>query len=189
MPSLEPWHDFYVILGAAAGALIGLQFVVMTLVAEKPPEGAEEAGNAFSTPNVFHFSMALWLSLVTAAPWPGTRGALWTYVATGGFGLVYIAVVGWRMAHQQGYRPELVDWVSYVVSPALLYLVLTGGSVALNWSAEDGLMLIGLAAAGLLFVGVYNSWDAIAFMVARRAEQEDRAPPRPSAERNDRHQG
>jgi len=36
MSELAEWDSFYVIVGGAAGALIGLQFVVMTLIAEKP---------------------------------------------------------------------------------------------------------------------------------------------------------
>ena len=37
MSELAPWDSFCVIVGSAAGALIGLQFVVMTLIAERPP--------------------------------------------------------------------------------------------------------------------------------------------------------
>jgi len=33
MSEFTEWESFYVIVGSAAGALIGLQFVVMTLVA------------------------------------------------------------------------------------------------------------------------------------------------------------
>ena len=33
MPELAKWDNFYVIVGSAAGALIGLQFVVLSLVA------------------------------------------------------------------------------------------------------------------------------------------------------------
>ena len=36
MAELGAWDSFYVIVGSAAGALIGLQFVVMTLVAARP---------------------------------------------------------------------------------------------------------------------------------------------------------
>lgn len=38
MHELAQWESFYVVIGAAAGALIGLQLVVMTLVADKPGE-------------------------------------------------------------------------------------------------------------------------------------------------------
>ena len=33
MTELDEWDSFYLIVGPAAGALIGLQFVVMTLMA------------------------------------------------------------------------------------------------------------------------------------------------------------
>jgi uncharacterized membrane protein len=49
MTALEGWANFYVIVGSAAGALIGLQFVVLTLIAERPPLHAAEAGAAFAT--------------------------------------------------------------------------------------------------------------------------------------------
>ena len=34
MSPLDQWDNFYMIVGTSAGALIGLQFVVMTLIAE-----------------------------------------------------------------------------------------------------------------------------------------------------------
>jgi hypothetical protein len=36
MTALTGWENFYVIVGSAAGALIGLQFVVVTLIADSP---------------------------------------------------------------------------------------------------------------------------------------------------------
>ena len=36
MKTLAAWQNFYVIMGSSAGALIGLQFVVLSLVASKP---------------------------------------------------------------------------------------------------------------------------------------------------------
>ena len=48
MSALSEWDSFYVIVGSAAGALIGLQFVVMTLIAERPTPGMAEAGRAFA---------------------------------------------------------------------------------------------------------------------------------------------
>ena len=47
MTALAGWENFYVIVGSSAGALIGLQFVVMTLIADRPPERSLEAGAAF----------------------------------------------------------------------------------------------------------------------------------------------
>jgi hypothetical protein len=36
MTPLAGWENFYVIVGSSAGALIGLQFVVITLIADLP---------------------------------------------------------------------------------------------------------------------------------------------------------
>jgi hypothetical protein len=35
MSELIAWDSFYVIVGSAAGALIGLQFVLVTLIAQR----------------------------------------------------------------------------------------------------------------------------------------------------------
>ena len=49
MSDLDARDSFYVILGSAAGAPIGLQFVVVTLVAERPSLQVAEAGAASFT--------------------------------------------------------------------------------------------------------------------------------------------
>ena len=50
MSELAKWDDFYVIVGSAAGALIGLQFVVITLIAEDRLPGRRMLAAAFGTP-------------------------------------------------------------------------------------------------------------------------------------------
>lgn len=69
MPELAEWGSFYVIVGAAAGALIGLQFVVMTLLTDRPPVDAAAAGAAFASPTIVHFGAALLLSALLNVPW------------------------------------------------------------------------------------------------------------------------
>jgi hypothetical protein len=71
MTALDGWGNFYVIVGPSAGALIGLQFVVMTLIANMPlTRGGAQAGDTFTTPTVVHFGAVLLLSAVGSAPWP-----------------------------------------------------------------------------------------------------------------------
>jgi hypothetical protein len=52
MSEFDAWDSFYVIVGSAAGALIGLQFVVVTLVVERPSLRGADAGAAFATPTI-----------------------------------------------------------------------------------------------------------------------------------------
>ena len=69
MPELAAWDSFFVMIGSAAGALIGLQFVVVTLVADKPLLRVAEAGAAFATPTIVHFGAALLLSALLLVSW------------------------------------------------------------------------------------------------------------------------
>jgi hypothetical protein len=95
MTILSAWENFYVIVGSSAGALIGLQFVVVTLIANMPiSRDAAQAGDAFSTPSVVHFGVVLLLSAVGSAPWDGivAFAILWGVVGFGG--VVY--VVSWQ---------------------------------------------------------------------------------------------
>ena len=70
MKEFGEWDSFYLIVGGAAGALIGLQFVVLTLIAERNNDASPQAGRAFSTPTVLHFSVVLFLAGIV--PIPGT---------------------------------------------------------------------------------------------------------------------
>ncbi len=105
------WDSFYVIIGSAAGALIGLQFVVMTLVAERPPIRAGEAGRVFATPVIVHFSAALLLSALLRMPWR-TMAIAAVFLALIGFGGgAYIAITALRMRRQTAYKPDGEDWL------------------------------------------------------------------------------
>jgi hypothetical protein len=78
MTALAGWENFYVIVGSCAGALIGLQFVVITLIADRPitPDLAQ-ASDAFATPTVVHFGTVLLLSAALNAPWHGIGGLIY----------------------------------------------------------------------------------------------------------------
>lgn len=168
MPGFHEWESFYVIVGAAAGALIGLQFVVMTLLADKPQLASPEAGAAFATPNVVHFSAALLLSALMRVPWHSLRTAAESWGLVGLAGLVYVVIVIRRMRSQKSYRPDWEDWTYHVVLPLVTYALLLVSAVIATSREEDALM--GVAAATLLqlFIGIHNSWDAIAYHVLVR---------------------
>jgi hypothetical protein len=66
MMALAGWENFYVIVGSSAGALIGLQFVVITLIADMPiTDGGVQASSAFATPTIVHFGAVLLLAAIS----------------------------------------------------------------------------------------------------------------------------
>jgi hypothetical protein len=165
MPFFEEWESFYVIVGAAAGALIGVQFVVMTLIAENPPPRVHEAGPAFATPTIVHFSAALLLSALVRIPWEGVAGVavLWGFVGVAG--VVYSLVVAQRMRRQSGYAPDWDDWVYFCWLPLVAYALLIVCASLATSHAHDALLGLAGAVLLLLFIGIHNAWDAIAYHV------------------------
>src|SRR5262249_58005793 len=121
MQEFAKWDSFYVIVGSAAGALIGLQFVVMTLVAQRPPERSRAAGEAFATPTIIHFSAVLFLAALLRVPWEQVMiaAALWGLI--GLYGVVYVAIVVRRMRRQTDYSPVFEDWLFHVLLPLAAY--------------------------------------------------------------------
>src|SRR5690349_23806064 len=104
----QGWENFYVIVGSSAGALIGLQFVVITLIADLPSERVDaQASRAFATPSVVHFGGVLLLSAIASAPWKGigVPAVLWGLL--GGGGATYVALVARSMRTTTAYRPVL----------------------------------------------------------------------------------
>jgi hypothetical protein len=165
MLELAKWDGFYVIVGSAAGALIGLQFVVLTLIAERPPVGVAEAGAAFGSPTVVHFGAALFLSALLHIPWQtiNIAASLWGLLGFGG--VAYSAIVVRRMRRQIAYKPVFEDWLFHVVLPLAAYAILALSSFAASSRNREALFGVGGAALLLLFVGIHNAWDNVAYHV------------------------
>jgi len=166
MTVLDGWDNFYVIVGSSAGALIGLQFVVVALLADMPraPEQGE-AGQAFATPNIIHFGTVLLLSAALSAPWQRIGGAAVLCGVVGVTGLIYSIVTTWRMRRQNVYRPVLEDWLFYGLLPLTAYIGLSASSLALCVYTHEALFGIAGVAVLLLFCGIHNAWDAASYHV------------------------
>ncbi len=178
MSELAKWDGFYVIVGSAAGALIGLQFVVLTLIAERPPTGGADAGAAFSSPTVVHFGSVLFLAALLHVPWQTITGAaiLWGLLGFGG--AAYALIVARRMRKQAAYKPIFEDWLFHVALPLAAYAILALSSIfASPYRLREALFGVGGAALLLLLIGIHNAWDGVAYHVfVHRAETDIKQP-------------
>lgn len=185
MSPLAGWENFYVIVGSSAGALIGLQFVVVTLIADMPMgPNAAEAGEAFATPTIVHFGVVVLLAALLNAPWQtvSIAAVAWGLVGVGGF--IYALVVWRRMRVQTAYRPETEDWVFYALLPLMAYATLSVSAVAARLHTSEALFAVGVAALTLLFIGIHNAWDSVTYhvYVQRRRRREAETARRPGDE-------
>lgn len=165
MAEFTGWDSFNVIIASAAGALIGLQFVVMTLIADKPPRDAERASAAFATPTIVHFSASLLVSALMRAPWPAIVFPAVLLGLIGVGGTVYCVIVARRMKNQFAYQPGLEDWLFHVVLPMVSYAILASAAFAAQVYTLVALFGVAAASLLLLFIGIHNAWDAVAYHV------------------------
>ena len=166
MTTLGGWENFYVIVGSSAGALIGLQFVVITLIADMPLRpGMEQAGNTFSTPTIVHFASVLLLSAVLTAPWQGIVGPSMLWGGGGVIGVVYTLSIARRMGAQTLYRPQFEDWLFHALVPLAAYGTLAISAWATLSHPREALFGVAAAALLLLFAGIHNAWDGVTYHV------------------------
>jgi len=158
---LSAWESFYVIVGSSGGALIGLQFVVVTLISDRSPRPTFGSLSAFGTPTVVHFAAALTISGVMSAPWASLRAPALVMALCGFAGFIYVAVVLRRARRQTEYRPVFEDWIFYLVLPALSYGALLAAGVRMARGDEAMLYVIAGVALTLLLIGIRNAWDTV----------------------------
>ena len=175
MTPLTAWQNFYVIVGSSAGALTGLQFVVIALVADMDIAQANEGtSDAFATPTIVHFGAVLFLSAMLSAPWSGIAMPAFLCGLSGVAGFVYAIVVARRMRKQEEYQPVFEDWLFHVALPVLAYGILAAGGFGTRFYPSVALLDVAAAALLLLFIGIHNAWDAVTYLVFVR-RQENRA--------------
>ena len=148
---LARWESFYVIVGSSAGALTGLQFVVIALIAEAEAAASMQEVRAFGTPTVVHFCAVLFVSAVLSAPWHALSGAGFVLDACGAAGLAYVMRAIWHARRQTGYSPDAEDWFWYSALPLVGYACLLGAGMLLKRHSEMSLFVIAATALLLMF--------------------------------------
>lgn len=171
---LADWNNFYIMVGSASGALIGLQFVVITLIAQRPAlKGAGETASAFLTPSILQFGVSLFVSAIFLAPWISERIPLGLLCVAGVTGLGYTGIVALRMRRQMFYQPQVWDGIFHIVLPLTAYATLAGSLFVVSSYPRETLFGIGVATLMLLFTGIRNAWDNIEYMVFVHGVEEE----------------
>jgi hypothetical protein len=171
MSPLTAWNNFYVIVGSSAGALTGLTFVVITLVAQIRLRDDGRGIAAFTTPTIVHFGSVLFVAALLSAPWPALSVPALQLGLCGLAGMVYTAIVARRQRGMDIYTPVLEDWLWYVICPLVAYNALLVAAILLPGSPIPALFAIGGVMVLLLFLGIRNAWDVVTYLVVERLMQ------------------
>jgi hypothetical protein len=167
---LGAWTTFYATICSSAAALIGLMFVVITLVVNGRRGPSREGLSTFSTPTVVHFCAALLASVMLVAPWrtlvaPGLLTAL-----LGAIGVAYVVRIAHRTRRQEAYKPDLEDWCWYAVMPLVTYAVVCAGGLLLLRASATGLVTLAAGIVMLVLTAIRNAWDVVTYLAVDRDE-------------------
>ena len=180
---LRAWESFYVIVGSSAGALTGLQFVVLTLISESGRiRGSADSVSRLRQPQR---GPLLRRSVGVGAP---EHALAWTAPgrdrghAVRDRGLSHSIMVMRRAMRQREYRPVLEDWIWHAALPMVAYAALWLGGLLFARSMADALFLAGGSALLLVFIGIHNALDTVMYVMLERDRERNAQrsrPPRP----------
>jgi hypothetical protein len=163
------WQNFYVIVGSAAGALIGLEFVVITLVTSVAQHLIDRRTlRAFATPAVIYMTSVLLVAALLNVPRIGPGALQVVFMLSGAIGVAYIAWVALHL-HRADYALDLEDRAFYVGTPAVSYGALFVAGLFLGTRPAGALQIIAAASMLLMITGIHNTWDAAVWTISTAA--------------------
>jgi hypothetical protein len=184
------WDNFYLLVGGAAGSLIGLLFIVATLTRGRDADSALHGASVYMTPIVQQLAVVLVVSALAAAPGLSTRDVGLILGAAALFSLTSSGRVIWHLQIARTLdAPHWSDVWWYGVAALLADLVLAG-SVAAIWLVSPASAARGIAMGlvAILLVAIRNAWDLVTWITAKgpnleaggeAGEREPRASARP----------
>ncbi|MFC3069354.1 hypothetical protein [Phenylobacterium soli] len=164
----EHWDSFYLLVGGAAGALIGLLFIVATLTRGRDRDSALHGASVYMSPVVLHLALVLSISALAAVPGisPRTGGLL--VGAAGLVGVVASARVVYHLAIAKTFAgAHWTDLWCYGVAALAADLALTTAASAVWWgTTRIADLAIGASLVGILLITIRNAWDLVTWISA-----------------------
>jgi hypothetical protein len=167
-PALERWHDFYMLSGSAAAALLGLLFVSVSLHLD----ALSGDGQALAYETFFHFMATLFLALVCLMPGLTPVGLGAALLALGLLGCARLARhrLRYRVAFPHPRRRDVLPALAYVLLVGVGGLLMASQSPLLGGltAADFALLLGGLTAVTflLLIQAALSAWEMLLYLGA-----------------------
>jgi hypothetical protein len=169
----EGWSEYYLLAGSAAAVLIGLIFVVVTLMQDRTRSSVLAGSRLYMGPVVLEVSFVLVLSAAALVPGidPNEYAPIAAVVALWGLVRGLMSTAGIRRLLGKEGEVHWTDPWFYGVIPSLLYaaLAIAAWAVWSGWPwAQDGLAALVTA---LLLLGIRNEWDLVTWLAPKPDEE------------------
>ncbi len=168
----EGWDEFYLLAGSAAAVLIGLIFVVISLMQDRPRSSVLAGSKLYMGPIVLGVSFVLVLSAMALTPGVTRKevAAATAVVALWGLARGIWSTFGIRRLLSD----KEVHWTDlwfYGVIPSVIYVELAAVALAFwqdqDW-ARDGLAV---GTVAVLLSAIRNEWDLITWLAPQADEK------------------
>ena len=164
---LDGWHEFYVLLGTAAAALVALLFVAASIGEGYLSAERQSPTRTFTSPIVFHYTYVLFVSLVALIP--KADGALAAIIGvSAALALLYSINILVRVMRSR--TIDLDDRLGYGAGPVAAYVAVVAACIFMIERSVAGPPLLAAGLILLLLVNIRNVWDLTVFFAQRRKD-------------------
>jgi hypothetical protein len=160
------WHEFYVLMGTAAGTLVGLTFVAASNGTRIFGEKDRPALSIFLGPTVVHFTAITLVSILALIPTHQWYTFALLFGAAGCLGLPYALRVLYAMMARR-YEIDWLDRFFYTFLPPIGYAMMLVATLLLYTRSGWGLTAAAAALVLLLLAGIRNAWDMTLWIVLK----------------------
>ena len=166
---LDGWHEFYMLLGTAAAALVALLFVAASIGAGLISTARGSPTHTYTTPIVFHYTYVLFLSLAALIPINTDWSLAGIIGVSAAIALGYSCYIFRRVL--RGSAIDLDDRLSYGASPLVAYSATLAAAIFVFERSSIGPPLLAGALVLLLLINIRNAWDLMLFFAQRRTAE------------------
>jgi len=162
------WGEFYLLAGSAAAVLIGLIFVVVTLMQDRSRSSVLAGSKLYMGPVVLQVSFVLVLSAAALTPdiRPHTMAAVSAAVAAWGLVRGVQSIIGISALKGED-APHWTDVWFYGFIPTLLSLLLVAVAAGFWRGAGWAVNLMAVEITGVLLVSIRNEWDLVTWLAPK----------------------
>jgi hypothetical protein len=174
MEALHEWHEFYLMLGTSAAALMALLFVAVSIGIGYYTEHNVEGVRTFLSPVVAHFTAILFVAAMALAPVHGKIVLIALILAgfTGAIIAAYTSRKIFRFMDDDAVVP--FDTCAYGFIPFAAYAATAASGVLLESHWEWAPELLAGATLTLMLINIRNAWDLMLSVVRRQGQREKR---------------
>ena len=167
-PMFDHWDSFYLLVGGAAGALIGLLFIVATLTRGRDRDSALHGASVYMSPVVLHLALVLVISALASTPGVDAETGGLLVGVTGLVGVATSARVVYHLAIARSFPgAHWTDLWCYGVAALAADTALTVAASAVWWSTTRMADLaIAASLVAILLITIRNAWDLVTWISA-----------------------